>query len=134
MNRGIFKAYDIRGIYKTDITPETITTIGKACGHLFDEGEIILAHDSRHGSPELMNILKVSIETEADVIGKKISVRAIGLATTPMFYFLVNHFKASGGCMITASHNPKEYNGIKVVRQGAEMVPGTDVLKIVDTL
>src|SRR4051812_22497216 len=116
MNRSIFKAYDIRGIYPTDINPDTVAIVGKACVKMFDEGEIVLAHDARHGSPELMEVLEKSITAEAQAKNKHITTRVIGLSTTPMFYFVVNHFKAQGGCMVTASHNPKEYNGIKIVR------------------
>ncbi len=134
MNRSIFKAYDIRGIYPTDINESTVSTVGKACVKMFDEGEIVLAHDARHGSPELMKTLETSITTEAAEQKKNITVRIVGLSTTPMFYFLVNNFKASGGCMVTASHNPKEYNGIKIVKQGAVTISGTDVLQVVDSL
>jgi phosphomannomutase len=134
MNRSIFKAYDIRGIYPTDINEQTVSTISKALAALFDEGEIVLAHDARHGSPELMKVLESTLPSDATALGKKLTLRVVGLSTTPMFYFLVNHFAASGGCMITASHNPKEYNGIKVVQQKAHMVPGTKVLEIIDTL
>ena len=52
------------------------------------------------------------------------------MATTPMFYFLVNKLNAAGGIMITASHNPKEYNGLKVVGKNAEMVGGEEILKL----
>ncbi|MBX4197727.1 hypothetical protein KW782_00125 [Candidatus Parcubacteria bacterium] len=134
MNTSIFKAYDIRGIYPTEVNEEIAALIGRACAHMFDKGEIILAHDIRHGSTELMNILEQSISSEAQKLGKAISTRIIGLSTTPMFYFLVNNYKASGGCMVTASHNPKEYNGIKVVHQGAVMVPGTEVLQTIKKL
>ena len=51
-----------------------------------------------------------------------------GLITTPMLYFLVNKHKAAGGMVVTASHNPKEYNGLKMVRAGAIPVSGKDVL------
>ncbi len=134
LNRSIFKEYDIRGIYPTDVNEESITIVGKACVKMFDPGEIILAYDARHGSPEMAQVLETSILAEAKSTNKNITVRAVGLATTPMFYFLVNHFKASGGCMITASHNPKEYNGAKVVKQNAIMVSGKHVLEVIDTL
>lgn len=134
INKSIFKAYDIRGIYPTDINEEVITKVGRAVAQMLDPGEIILAHDIRHGSPELMAVLERSITAEAVKIGKVISIRTVGLSTTPMFYFLVNNYGASGGCMVTASHNPKEYNGMKVVRQKAVMVPGTEVLTAVEAL
>ncbi len=134
INRSIFKAYDIRGIYPTDINEESVGKVGEACVKIFPDGELILAHDARHGSPELMSILEKSITEAATKNNKKITTRIVGLSTTPMFYFLVNHFKANGGCMITASHNPKEYNGIKMVKEGAETISGTDVLQVIDTL
>ncbi len=134
MNRSIFKAYDIRGIYPTDINEEVVKTIGKACVKMFDAGELILAHDTRYGSPELMNVLEESITQESLAQNKSITIRSVGLSTTPMFYFLVNNFNTVGGCMITASHNPKEYNGIKMVKARAETIPGTEVLQVIDTL
>jgi phosphomannomutase len=134
INKSIFKAYDIRGIYPTDVNEESVSIVGRACVKMFDEGELILAHDARHGSPELMKILEKSILDEAKAKNKKITVRTVGFSTTPMFYFLVNHFNAPGGCMITASHNPSNYNGIKMVTRGAVTISGTDVLKVIETL
>lgn len=134
MNKNIFKAYDIRGIYPEDINPETVIAIGCAVARMFNPGSVVLAHDIRHGSPELAAALGESILSEAKALGKDLKVINAGLSTTPMFYFLVNHFKSSGGCMITASHNPKNYNGVKTVREGAEMVSGTEVLKLVEQL
>ncbi|MES2436879.1 MAG: hypothetical protein V4519_02615 [Patescibacteria group bacterium] len=134
MNRSIFKAYDIRGIYPTDINEGSISQVGRACAHMFNEGEIVVAHDARHGSPEMMKVLEDSILAEAKVLNKNITVRAVGLSTTPMFYFLVCHYKASGGAMVTASHNPKEYNGAKVVGPEAVMISGTQVLEAIDKL
>jgi phosphomannomutase len=131
VNKSIFKAYDIRGIYPEDLSEETVQTIGKAYAHFFEPGELIVGYDARHGSPELATLLSMTIKDEAASIGKNLTIREIGLSTTPMFYFLVNHFKASGGCMITASHNPKEYNGIKTVRAGAVTVSGTEILDLI---
>ncbi len=133
INRSIFKAYDIRGIYPADINEESVSTVGKACVRMFKEGTFIIAHDARHGSTELIKILERSIDAEAAAKNKSVKVINAGFTTTPMFYFLVNHFKASGGAMITASHNPKEYNGLKVVREGAETVSGTDILSFIDS-
>lgn len=134
LTTSIFKAYDIRGIYPTDINEEAVKLVGQACVHMFDEGEVIIAYDIRHGSVELSKILEESILSEAAKINKRITVRNAGLSTTPMFYFLVNHFGSTGGCMVTASHNPKEYNGVKIVKAGASMVPGTEVLTAIQTL
>jgi len=131
MNTSIFKAYDIRGIYPTDVNEQVATSVARACIHMFPPGEIIIAHDVRHGSAELVVIIKTAMSAEAKVVNKEFSIREIGPSSTPMFYFLVNHFAASGGIMITASHNPKNYNGMKVVKAGAEMVPGTELLSFI---
>lgn len=131
MNTSIFKAYDIRGIYPTDVNPAVITVIGKVCARMFEAGRVVVAHDVRYGSSELAQIIEASILEEAKLLRKKIEVISVGSATTPMFYFLVNHFKASGGCMITASHNPKNYNGLKIVGPGASMIQGTMILELI---
>jgi phosphomannomutase len=131
MNTSIFKAYDIRGIYPTDVNKDVAHKVAEVTAYLFEAGEIIIAHDARHGSPELAEAVSHALTGASSKIGKKITVREIGLSSTPMFYFLVNHFKASGGIMITASHNPKNYNGMKVVKSGAEMVPGTEILDLI---
>jgi phosphomannomutase len=131
MNKSIFKALDIRGIYPTEINEETAVTIAKAVVRMLPDGELIVAHDARHGSPELAAVVKQTLESEAATLGKTITVREVGLSSTPMFYFLVNHFSAAGGCMVTASHNPKNYNGMKIVRSGAEMIPGVETLEFI---
>jgi phosphomannomutase len=132
MNKTIFKAYDIRGIYPTDINESVAMVVAKAAAMMFPAGEIIVAYDARHGSTELALQVQATLEAESELSHtKKHSVRNVGMASTPMFYFLVNHFKAVGGVMITASHNPKNYNGMKIVKAGAEMVPGVDVLEFI---
>ena len=128
MDTTIFKAYDIRGIYPQSMNEDVAKAVAKACVYIFDEGEVIVARDIRHGSTELSVAVAETIKKYANEVGKKITVRDVGISSTPMFYFLVNKFKASGGCMITASHNPKNYNGMKVVTKGAEMIPGTELL------
>jgi len=128
LKKEIFKAYDIRGIYPDEINSESASLIARACAGILSEGEIIIAYDVRRGSPELAEAVEKSLLEEAGKFGKKITVRNIGLSSTPMYYFCVNHFKASGGCMITASHNPKNYNGMKIVKAGAEMIPGLEIL------
>jgi phosphomannomutase len=132
MNKSIFKTYDIRGVYPTEINKDVVSVIARACVHILNEGEIIVAYDVRHGSEELAKSVSKAITAEAQKSGKKTLVKFVGPASTPMFYFLVNHFKTTGGCMITASHNPKEYNGMKVVREGAVMIPGIEILDFID--
>ena len=127
----IFKAYDIRGIYPTEINKSTATQIGRACAALFKSGKVIIAHDSRYGSVELSKTVSESI---AKASNGTLEVVFVGLSTTPMFYFLVNELNASGGCMITASHNPKEYNGFKVVGEKAHMISGIAIRDTIATL
>ena len=131
MNPSIFKAYDIRGIYPTELNETGATEIGKACAKLFKPGKVLIAHDVRHGSVELSNAVAKSI---AQASNGQHAIIFVGLSTTPMFYFLVNKLGASGGCMITASHNPKEYNGFKIVTEKAHMISGTAIRDIISTL
>lgn len=114
----IFKAYDIRGIYPTELNEELIYKIGRAYGLLrFKElGEdkkitIVVGHDMRISSPSLVKKLKQGL------LDQGINVVDIGLTSTPTFYFAVAKFGYDGGMLVSASHNPKEYNGIKIVRQ-----------------
>jgi len=127
---GIYKAYGIRGIYPEEVNTEIVRKVGQTCHILFNPGKVIVAHDGRHGSVELAEAAKEGIQNGK----KKFEILFVGLATTPMFYFLVNHFKASGGLMITASHNPKNDNGVKVVKEEAVMIQGFEIEKAVAEL
>ncbi len=131
LKKEIFKAYDIRGLYPEDINEESLLSITKALISLWNQGAIVIAHDGRHGSYELALYAKRVLEEE-EASCKKFEVVFVGLATTPMFYFLVNHFDAMGGMMITASHNPKEYNGVKAVGPKAVPFSGKDVLAVIE--
>jgi len=127
--RSIFKAYDIRGRYPNEISESVVKEIVAvvACDLVKNKGgkKFIVAHDARLSSPALY---RAAIQGAQSIKG--ISVVKIGLATTPMFNFLVNHFKAIGGVMITASHNPPEYNGLKIVKEKAIPLSGTDVYEL----
>lgn len=112
---GIFKAYDIRGIYPQEINDENIVPITQAMYQFFTEQKpdkrltIVLGRDMRTSSPQLFEKAKETLKAVgADVID-------VGLVSTPTFYFAVYHFGYDAGIQITASHNPKEYNGIKFV-------------------
>ena len=124
MNEGIFKAYDIRGIYPKEVNPQTASEISRALGRFFPKGKIVVARDGRRGSPELYKAVIKGLQ-------RRELIKA-GLATTPMFYFTVAKLKAQGGIMVTASHNPKEYNGFKVVGRNAQMISGKEVLRIMN--
>jgi len=117
INPKIFKAYDIRGIYPTDINEEDIVSIIKAI-YLFLYKEkrmpltLVVGTDMRTSSPSLT---KIAIETLIKLGAKVID---IGVVSTPTFYFSVWHYGYEAGIQITASHNPKEWNGIKIVKRG----------------
>ncbi len=132
LNKSIFKAYDVRGKYPKDVNVEAIADIARALAKLFPSGTLVVARDGRHGSPELSECATKVLKDEGAKLGKDFNVIYAGLATTPMFYFLVNHLNAEGGMMITASHNPKEYNGVKAVKRNAEAMSGTELLSLVD--
>ena len=111
LNKNMFREYDIRGIYKEDIDKDIAYKIGRAFGTKCRElniTETVVAHDNRLSSPELSEGLIQG------VIDTGVNVKDIGLATTPMCYFAANYLNTNCSMMITASHNPKDYNGFKV--------------------
>lgn len=122
----IFKAYDIRGKYPGEINEEAVAEISFALAKHFKNGKIIVAHDIRLSSPALYKTILKTLVTHHS----KLITVPVGIATTPMFYFLVNKLKARGGIMITASHNPKEFNGLKVVGPQAEPISGKEIYEL----
>ncbi len=125
MLESIFRAYDVRGRYPEELDEATVERIAFAFGKKIP-GTLIVARDARTSSPQLFRSAVAGLRRA----GTK-KVIEVGIATTPMFYFLVNDRNADGGLMITASHNPGIYNGVKAVRRGAVPVNGKDMLKIV---
>ncbi|MCP6720130.1 MAG: hypothetical protein KJI72_02260 [Patescibacteria group bacterium] len=132
MPKEIFKAYDIRGKYPKQINEVAVYTIARSLGDYFKsrtrskKSTAVVAYDVRLSSPSLYRAAILGLED----VGRTKIVKA-GLTTTPMFYFLVKHLRADYGVIITASHNPKEWNGLKVVGKNAEMIGGDKVLRIV---
>lgn len=115
VNPNIFKAYDIRGIYPEEINGNVAYSIGRAFAEFLNKlsPKIAVGRDGRLSSQILhKNLIKGLMESGANVID-------IGLSPTPMFYFAVAYYGFDGGINITASHNPKEYNGFKLVREKA---------------
>lgn len=128
---GIFGAYDIRGRYPGDINESILAEIIPAVVKILKKKgmtKIIVGHDARLSSPSLY---KAVIRTLKSLQTKNYKLQTItsGMITTPMLYFLVNKLKAAGGIMVTASHNPKEYNGLKVVCRNATPISGKEILK-----
>jgi phosphomannomutase len=114
----VFKAYDVRGIYPTELDEEGAYAIGRAYVELFDPQKIAVGHDMRVSSPAMAQALTDgAADAGADVL-------QLGLVGTEMVYFAVGDLELDGGVAITASHNPKEYTGMKIVRRGALPVGG----------
>ncbi len=126
MEEKIFKAYDIRGIYPKEINEKIFQKIAKLLAQFFQKGKIVVGHDPRLSSSKLYQALIFGLKNNP-----KIKIIPLGLTSTPMFYFLVNTLKAKGGFMVTASHNPKNWNGLKIVKEKGETLSGKEVLKII---
>ncbi len=120
---GVFKAYDIRGIVPGELNPELARQIGRAFIEYLQAKSIAIGRDMRDSSPEFARAL-----CEGAMAGGA-KVIDIGMTTTDMVYFAVPHFELDGGAMVTASHNPKEYNGFKLVREGALALSGDAGIK-----
>ena len=125
---GAFKAYDIRGIYNKDFDKKTAYKVGYFLPSLLSTDHVVVGRDVRLSSPEIHEyLLKGITDSGADVYD-------LGLATTPMVYFATVFLKADASVQITASHNPKEYNGLKISRKDAIPVGGDTGLKDLEKL
>jgi len=115
--RNIFKAYDVRGKVGSELTPAVATAIGKALADWLPEsGAVAVGRDMRPDSAELADALIAGLQAQGrDVID-------IGQVTSDMIYFAVGSLELAGGAMVTASHNPGEYNGIKLCREAAKPI------------
>lgn len=117
---GIFKAYDIRGIYPEELNEDLAYKIARVFVTMRrketkqEKIKVVVGRDMRLSSPDLSAAVKRGlVEQGAEVID-------VGLVSTPTFYFAVCHLSADGGLIVSASHNPKEYNGIKITRENAK--------------
>jgi phosphomannomutase len=107
----VFKAYDIRGVYPDQIDEEAYYRIAKAYVYLFKPKTVVVGMDARLSSPPLKAALTEGfLDAGVDVVD-------IGKITTDMLYFAVGAYDYSGGIVVSASHNPKQYNGMKLVRE-----------------
>jgi len=110
---GAFHAYDIRGIYDIDFNKEDVYKIGFFLSELLNSTKVLIGRDVRVSSEEIREYLvKGIIDSGADVYD-------LGLATTPMVYFATGKYDFTASAQITASHNPKEYNGLKISKENA---------------
>lgn len=123
IDTSIFKAYDIRGIYGEQLTDEAAYQIGAGLAKYLQPKEIAIGRDMRTSSDTLFENLARGINEQG------VNVIDLGLISTDALYFAVGKFEYDGGVMITASHNPKEYNGFKICRKHAEPLSGQEGLK-----
>ncbi len=124
----IFKAYDIRGLVPEQLDPELARRIGNGAGRFLAASRVAVGRDARTHSPALAEALIEGLrDTGTEVVD-------LGLVATPMLYFAVDHLGLGGGIMVTASHNPGEYNGFKTCREHAIPVAGDSGLKEIEKL
>jgi len=118
----IFKAYDVRGLYPTEIDEAGAYAIGRAYVEQFEPRTIAVGRDMRVSSPSIAGAVREgAADGGADVLD-------LGLVGTEMVYFAVGELGLDGGIAVTASHNPKQYAGMKIVRAGAMPVGGNSGL------
>lgn len=125
INASIFREYDIRGIYKTDIDEDVSYTIGRAFGSYvkeLGEDKVILGHDNRESYHEIYPALMQGI------LDSGTNVLSLDLVTTPMHNFAKIFYGINAGIMVTASHNPKEYNGFKMSVKKEESLYGKKLM------
>jgi phosphomannomutase len=114
----VFKAYDVRGIYPDEMDEAGAEAIGRAYVEQFEPRKIAVGRDMRVSSPTMAEaVIRGATSAGCEVLD-------IGLVGTEMVYFAVGSLGLEGGIMVTASHNPKEYTGMKIVRRGALPVGG----------
>ena len=149
LNPEIFRAYDIRGRYPEAVNEVAIQVIVESLTAYFKSQQknkknrtiIVVGHDARLSSLRLYRAAIRGVTAEEFSLrnlkkprvfrSRSVILHAAGLITVPMLYFLVNDLKAAGGLMITASHNPKQYNGLKVVGKKVAPLGGKEIELIV---
>ena len=130
---GIFKAYDVRGIYPTQLDEAIARKIGQAFRNVLDDEDLALGHRvvvSRDMRPSSVPLAEALI---AGLTQAGLDVVDIGLATTPMNYFAIGHLKTAGGVQVTASHNPAQYNGLKFSKHEARPVSGDHGIALLES-
>jgi phosphomannomutase len=124
----IFKAYDIRGVVPDELDSTMAYGIGRAVAHFIGQGPIAVGRDARTHSPELATALQDGLRDEG------VDVIDLGLVATPMLYFAVEHLAARAGVVVTASHNPGQYNGFKICREHAIPIGEASGLREIEAL
>jgi phosphomannomutase len=118
LDPAVFKAYDIRGVYGRELDEDGAYAVGRAYVEEFEPRRVAVGRDTRLSSPSMAAaVMRGATDGGADVLD-------LGMVGTEMLYFAVGDLGLDGGVCITASHNPKEYTGMKIVRRGALPVGG----------
>lgn len=130
ISKYIFRGYDIRGIYGNDLFEDTAYTIGKSYATILKEkynnDTVIIGHDNRLSSDSLSNALILGI------LDCGVNVIDLGLVTTSMLYYANELFQNYAGIMVTASHNPKEYNGFKIAFDKKGEICGKEIIEFME--
>ena len=124
VDTSIFKSYDIRGVYPTSVSEDVAYSIARAYSELMQKQypgkklQIVVGNDMRVSGPSVKKrLVEGLVDSGVDVID-------VGLVTTPTFYFAVGYYNFDGGIQVSASHNPKEYNGFKLVKSKGVALSG----------
>jgi len=130
INKTIFKSYDIRGVFPSELDEKTAFAIGRGFVRHTGAKKVAVGQDARLSSPELFKSLAKGI------IAEGANVYNLDQVPTECLYFAVGAYDFDAGVMITASHNPKEYNGFKMLKKNGdsiEIIRGTDLLSVVES-
>ena len=130
INQNIFRAYDIRGIASKDLSDEFVEALGAALSHKIKKlglKQVAVARDGRLSGERICSTLINSF------LDNGVNVINVGMVPSPLLYFAVEKFKTKNGIMITGSHNPKEYNGFKIIL-GGKTIFGKEIQHIKDDL
>jgi phosphomannomutase/phosphoglucomutase len=122
--RVLFGTNGVRGIFGADLTSERVIRLSKALAHHFPQGVLAVGFDGRNSSPIISRIVCSALNSEGR------DVRLGGLLPTPCLQYAIKYRNYSGGLMITASHNPPEYNGIKPIAKDGIEISREDELKV----
>ncbi|MDP3964701.1 MAG: phosphomannomutase/phosphoglucomutase [bacterium] len=122
----IFRSYDIRGLAPEEFDTETAEKIGRAFAQLTRAKKVVLGRDARITSQELHQAIMKGL------LDQGVDVDDLGLIPSEAMYFAVGRYGYDGGLMVTASHNPKEYNGLRMVDRDVKMIPGKHLYELVE--
>jgi len=131
MNRLIFREYDIRGIVEKDLTEEDVYLIARGFGSIVARKGGKVINTNCDGRPTSPAFIKAANKGLAEC---GLHVKTFGLGTTPMSYYAIEELHTDGAMMITASHNPKEYNGIKFTSKGGTPFSGEEIQDLYDLI